>query len=169
MPSTLHRLHRHHQVAPVVDIDAARVCLRGDQVIRARTVLVRCATQRADEEIIRYLGVDAGSTLEDLQVALEISFAVPSHTSAPARFTREEDDSGRLDLGATVGDYLAELGDALYFHWGLWRFSLLLSDVFPRDAGAAHLLCVAGDGDFGGQPFDIAAINEQLQDLTGHE
>ena len=169
MPSTLHRLHRHRQVASVVDLEAARVCLRGDQATRARTLLVRCATQRADEEIIRYLGVDADSSLEELQRALGISFAVPGSTPAPARFTREDKDSGRLDCAATVGDYLTEIGDALYFHWGLWRFTLLLSDVFPRDAGAPHALCVAGDGDFGAQPFDIAAVNEQLQDLTGRE
>ena len=76
MPSTLHRLHRHRQVASVVDLEAARVCLRGDQATRARTLLVRCATQRADEEIIRYLGVDADSSLEELQRALGISLSL---------------------------------------------------------------------------------------------
>lgn len=120
MPSTLHRLHRHRQVASVVDLEAARVCLRGDQATRARTLLVRCATQRADEEIIRYLGVDADNTLEDVQLALDIAFTVPSHSSAPARFTQQHGDSGRLDLTTTIGDYLTEPGDILFFHWGLW-------------------------------------------------
>ena len=169
MPSMLHRLHRHDQVAAVVDLDAARAFLRGDQSTQVRTLLIRCATQRADEEVIRYLGVDADSTLEDMQAALDISFTVPSHSSAPARFTQQHGDSGRLDLTTTIGDYLTEPGDILFFHWGLWQFTLVLSDVLPRDTANPRALCVAGDGEFGGHPFDIAAINDQLHATTGRD
>lgn len=161
MPSTLYR-PRHQQVASVVDLDSARVRLRGPLPTQQRTLLIRCATWHADEEIIRHIGVDSDSTLEEIQRVIDIAFALPADASAPSRFTRNDDDSGRLDAATAIADYVSEPGDVLYFHWGLWQFSLMLADVYPRDAATPRALCVAGAGEFGGAPFDIAEINTQL-------
>lgn len=162
MPSTLYRPHRHQQVAHVVDLDAARARLRGPDSNQTRTLLIRCGTLLADEEILRHLGLSSSSTLEEVQQALLIAFAVPQDGSAPSRFTRAEADSGRLDITDSIGDYLREPGDELFFHWGLWRFTLTLLDIYPRDSATPRTLCVAGAGDFAGEPFDVAAINAQL-------
>ena len=160
MPSTLYRPRRRQQVASVVDLDAARARLRG--VRRSRTLLVRCGTSLADEEIIRHIGLCSDSSLEDVQRALHIAFAVPGDTPTPSRFTVAPADSGRLELTATLGEFLRDGGDELFFHWGLWCFRLTLLDTYPRDTATPRALCVAGAGDFAGSPFDVSAINAQL-------
>lgn len=162
MPSTLYRPRRRQQVASVVDLDAARARLRGATRDQPCTLLVRCATPLADETVLRHLGLRSDSTLEDVQRILHIAFAVPADTPTPSRFTRAESDSGRLDVTGKIGDYLSSPGDTLFFHWGLWQFTLSLLDIYPRDAATPRALCVAGAGEFAGQPFDVAAINAQL-------
>lgn len=162
MPSTLYRPRSRQQVASVVDLDAARARLRGASPEHAATLLVRCATSLADETVLRHIGLSSDSTLEDVQRALHIAFSVPGDTPTPSRFTRAASDSGRLDLTGTIGEYLSFPGDILFFHWGLWEFTLALLDVYPRDEATPRALCVAGAGEFAGQPFDVAAINAHL-------
>lgn len=162
MPSTLYRPRRRQQVASVVDFDAARARLRGVPREQPRTLLVRCATLLADETVLRHIGLSSDSTLEDVQRALHIAFAVPGDTPTPSRFTRAESDSGRLDVAGTIGEYLSSPGDTLFFHWGLWQFTLSLLDIYPRDGATPRALCVAGAGDFAGETFDVASINAQL-------
>lgn len=159
MPSTLYRPESHRHLAAVVDLDAARVRLRGQP--DNRTLLLRCATMRADEEILRHIGVSADSTLDDLRRVLEIAFAVPS-VDSPSRFTLLIDAPSRLPSATHLSEYLRAPGDAIYFHWGLWRFTLDLLDIYPRDAATPDALCVAGAGDFGEVSFDMSAINAQL-------
>lgn len=165
MPSTLYRPHRHQQVAAVVDFDAARSRLKGIPPATRpnhRTLLVRCGAMVADEEVLRHIGINGESTLDEVQRVLQTAFAVPDDQPSPTRFTEEEDDAGRLDACTELGCYLRDVGDTLYFHWGLWRFTLSLADAYPRDAATPAALCVAGTGDFGDRPFDISAINAQL-------
>lgn len=160
MPSTLYRPQSRQQVASVVDLDAARARLRGTR--SSRTLLVRCCTWLADEEVLRHIGLSSDSSLEDAQRAIHTAFAVPEDIPTPSRFTRHHGDSGRLDAADSLGGYLRNPGDVLYFHWGLWQFTLTLMDIYPRDAATPRALCVAGAGDFAGEPFDVAAINAQL-------
>lgn len=162
MPSTLYRPHRHQQVASVVDLDAARARLRGAPRNQPRTLLVRCATSLADETILRHIGLSSDTSLEDVRRSLHIAFSVPGDTPTPSRFTLASSDQGRLDTAGAIGQYLHEGGDELFFHWGLWRFTLTLLDIYPRDDATPRALCVAGAGDFAGEPFDVAAINAQL-------
>lgn len=162
MPSTLYRPRSRQQVASVVDLDAARARLRGAPRQNPSTLLVRCATSLADETVLRHIGLSSDSTLEDVQRALRTAFSVPGDTPTPSRFTRAASDSGRLDTAGTIGDYLSFPGDTLFFHWGLWEFTLSLLDVYPRDDATPRALCVAGAGEFAGEPFDVAAINAKL-------
>lgn len=127
-----------------------------------RTLLVRCATMLADESVLRHIGLNSESTLDDVQRILEICFTVPEGPPSPTRFTRDAADPGRLDTGTEIGVYLQAPGDELFFHWGLWQFELTLLDIYPRDDATPHALCVAGAGDFAETPFDIPAINAEL-------
>ncbi len=162
MPSTLYRPHRRQQVASVVDLDAARARLRGAPRNQPRTLLVRCATSLADETVLRHIGLSSDTSLEDVRRSLHIAFSVPGDTPTPSRFTLAVHDSGRLESTSTIGQYLRDGGDEIFFHWGLWRFTLTLLDIYPRDDATPRALCVAGAGDFAGEPFDVAAINAQL-------
>lgn len=162
MPSTLYRPRSRQRVASVVDLDAARARLRGAPRRNPSTLLVRCATSLADETVLRHIGLSSDSTLEDVQRTLHTAFSVPGDTPTPSRFTRAVSDSGRLDTTGTIGDYLGSPGDTLFFHWGLWEFTLSLLDVYPRDDATPRALCVAGAGEFAGEPFDVAAINAKL-------
>ena len=162
MPSTLYRPRRRQQVASVVDLDAARARLRGVPRSQPRTLLVRCATPLADETVLRHIGLCSDTSLEDVQRSLRIAFSVPGDTPTPSRFTLAAHDSGRLGSSSTIGEFLHHAGDEIFFHWGLWRFTLTLLDIYPRDDATPRALCVAGAGDFAGAPFDVANINAQL-------
>lgn len=162
MPSTLYRPDRRQHTAAVVDFDAARARLRSHGRESQRTLLVRCATMRADEEILRHIGINSESSLDQVKRIIEIVFAVPDGHPAPVRFTFGPTDSGRLDSSTELGSYLTDFGDALYFHWGLWRFELSLLDTYPRDDATPSALCVAGTGDFADTLFDVPSINAQL-------
>ncbi|CAM3958830.1 hypothetical protein [Corynebacterium frankenforstense] len=62
--------------------------------------------------------------------------------------------------------HLAEEGDEVTYHWGLWAVPVTVVGGFPRDAATPDALCVGGYGSFTGAPFDLPGINARL---TGAE
>lgn len=143
-------LHR----APVIDLALARARL-GPSRRRGSTLVVRVSTMKADEEIYRYIGLDEDLALAEVPRVIATAFSLPDAPPAPAHFAGAP--------GAAAPGTLGEaLRDGFSFTWGLWRFDLELAQRHPRDGATPPAVCIAGAGDLGGEPFDIAAVNRRL-------
>ncbi|WP_018296750.1 hypothetical protein [Corynebacterium lubricantis] len=157
----------------VIDLAAARASRNragkrssGNTVQKSRygnTLLIRAAAHVAGEEVIRHIGIDENLQLGQLGDIMATAFNL-GEESVPSGFTVESDSQRWLDPHHLVAEYFSDEGDGLYYHWGLWTFSVVLGDKWPRDEGTPRALCVGGLGDFGGVAFDLSRINELLTD-----
>ncbi|WJY67073.1 hypothetical protein [Corynebacterium auris] len=138
--------------APVINLALARA--RRDATRRARSTLVaRVSAMVADEEIFRYIGFDEATPLSDVQRILATAFSLDDAPPAPTHFSR---------AGHTIGEVLRGHSEPLFYSWGLWRFTFQLVELYPRDRATPPAVCIAGSGDFGAAPFDIAEVNRRL-------
>ncbi|SDS63668.1 hypothetical protein [Corynebacterium timonense] len=138
--------------APVVDLALARA--RREASRRSRfTLVARVSTMKADEEIFRYIGFDEATTLREAQRVVATAFVLDDAPPAPSHFSRS---------GRTLGDVLRPGSGPLHYSWGLWRFVFELAETYPRDEATPPAVCIAGAGDFGDTPFDIAEVNRRL-------
>ncbi|SES04364.1 hypothetical protein [Corynebacterium cystitidis] len=149
-------------VSNVINLAARRVS-RNQTESRFHTLLVRAETVAAGEHVIRHIGIDESTQLDQVRDGLGIVFGM-SFGPAPARFTLGRDDAGRLNGALTLGSLLLRTGDHLHFHYGLHHFTLILGDRWPRDEDTPRLLCVGGVGELPGSSFDLAEINASLVD-----
>ena len=141
----------------VVDLTAARAARRR----QPRTVILQASHVRADAEVHRHLGVNDALHLADLHTILGTTFGFPD-SATPWHFSPVGDRDERLDAADPIHEHLAEAGDRISYHFGLWDITLSAVDSYPRDAGSPRALCVGGSGSFGEDPFDIADINAAL-------
>lgn len=139
--------------APVIDLALARA-RRSGAPPRRRTLVVRVATMKSDEEVYRYLGFADDARLPEVQHAIAVAFSLPDAQPAPARFSGAPGD--------TLGEALRGGRGPFTFTWGLWRFDLQRVEEYPRDRSTPAAVCLAGSGDFGDTPFDITGINRRL-------
>lgn len=124
---------------------------------RPRTVILRASHVRADSEAHRQVGVDDSLTLRDLCSVLGTAFRLPE--GGP--WTLHTEHHG-LPSDMTIAEVLGSTGSVIGVEWGLWQFRVETVDSWPRDADTPWALCIGGSGDFGGEPFDITAINREL-------
>ncbi|MHA2787792.1 hypothetical protein ACXZ66_01375 [Corynebacterium sp. S7] len=157
----------------VIDLAAARASRnmlenkQGGSTVQdsmfGNTLLISVATNVAGEEVIRHIGINENLQLGQLGEIVSVAFNL-GQESAPRGFTVEGSGNRWLDPHHGVAEFLTHEGDGLYYHWGLWTFSVVLGDKWLRDEGTPRALCVGGVGDFGGEPFDLSHINKQLTD-----
>jgi hypothetical protein len=143
----------------VVDLTA----VRARRQRQPRTVILRAANLRADAEVHRHIGVNDALHLADLHDVLVTSFGLGDHRgSAPWHFSTHEDRDERLDAADELHHHLAEEGDSIVYHFGLWDIIVTAVESYLRDDGTPRALCVGGSGAFGDTEFDLAAINAEL-------
>lgn len=152
--------------APVIDL----ALLRPRSGTRS-TFILRASAMKGDEEIYRYLGVDSSSTLNDVSRALAVAFAISGHCPAPAGFATDPGaprPESTIDAALTLSEALRGERTTIFYNWGLWRFTLELVEVYPRDDATPPAVCFAGGGDFGDVRLDLTAINRELigDDIT---
>ena len=152
------------EMASVTDIRAARG--RGDPLVRlAReplTVICQVSNVRADAEVHRQIGLNDALSFHDLHDVLTVCFDLPDEDS-PWHFFEHHDARGkRIDPTHQVSEFLWRVGSQVDYTWGLWDFSLVVADIYPRDAGSPRALCVGGSGSFPGSSFNLTAVNAAL-------
>ncbi|GAB3706748.1 hypothetical protein [Corynebacterium nasicanis] len=146
------------QTGQVVDLSAVRA--RRERP--ARTVILQASNVRADAEVHRHIGLNDALHLADLHEILGTAFgfrAAPGST--PWHFSTGDREQ-RLDAAEPIHHHLADEGDRISYHFGLWDVTLTAVDSYPRDAGTPRALCVGGSGAFGDHDFDLAEINAAL-------
>ena len=152
----------------VVDLSQARAKREDSLVILKReplTVICQVSNVRAEAEVHRHIGFSDAFTFAELHRVLEISFGLPDEDS-PWHFYEHRDARGsRIAPEHQVSEFLWKEGDQVDYVWGLWDFSLVVAEIYPRDTGTPEALCVGGSGSFL-EPFDLTAINAEL---TGQE
>ena len=140
-------IYQGEHLAPVIELEKARK--RKGEHAAASTLMVRCAVA-SDEEIYRWVGLDAHATIAECRDIVRTVFNVAG------------DVGSTEDPEAEIGDILRERGDITHFHWGLWVFEMQLDQIYPRDASAPPSVCIAAAGEFGGAEFDIYTTNAAL-------
>ena len=152
----------------VTDLSTARA-KRDNSIVTLRreplTVICQVSNVSADVEVHRQIGFSDALTFEQLHHVLEVCFGLPDEDSPWHFFEHHEARGARIDPKHQVSEFLWREGVQLDYVWGLWDFSLVVVDIYPRDSGTPESLCVGGSGAFT-QPFDLTAINAQL---TGQE
>lgn len=152
----------------VTDLSQARA-KREDSLVTLKreplTVICQVSNVRAEAEVHRQIGFSDAFTFAELHRVLEVSFGLPDEDS-PWHFYEHRDARGsRIDPEHQVSEFLWREGDQVDYVWGLWDFSLVVAEIYPRDTGTPEALCVGGSGSFL-EPFDLTAINAEL---TGQE
>lgn len=152
----------------VTDLSQARA-KREDSLVTLKreplTVICQVSNVRAEAEAHRQIGFSDAFTFAELHRVLEVSFGLPDEDS-PWHFYEHRDARGcRIDPEHQVSEFLWKEGDQVDYVWGLWDFSLVVAEIYPRDTGTPEALCVGGSGSFL-VPFDLTAINAEL---TGQE
>lgn len=152
----------------VTDLSQARA-KREDSLVTLKreplTVICQVSNVRAEAEVHRQIGFSDAFTFAELHRVLEVSFGLPDEDS-PWHFYEHRDARGsRIDPEHQVSEFLWREGDQVDYVWGLWNFSLVVAEIYPRDTGTPEALCVGGSGSFL-EPFDLTAINAEL---TGQE
>ncbi|ART20123.1 hypothetical protein CBE89_00350 [Corynebacterium striatum] len=152
----------------VTDLSQARAKRENSLVTLKReplTVICQVSNVRAEAEVHRQIGFSDAFTFAELHRVLEVSFGLPDEDS-PWHFYEHRDARGsRIDPEHQVSEFLWKEGDQVDYVWGLWDFSLVVAEIYPRDTGTPEALCVGGSGSFL-EPFDLTAINAEL---TGQE
>lgn len=154
----------------------ARIRRRGEagrQLVQLKreplTAIVQVSNIRADAEVHRHIGINDAMTFAELHRVLEVCFDLPSE-DAPWHFYEHDSAGGargaRIDPQRQVSEFLWCEGTQVDYSWGLWDFSLVVAELYPRDGGTPQALCVGGSGSFAGSHFDLTAINAAL---TGQE
>lgn len=142
----------------------------GDEMVKlAReplTVILQASNVLADAEVHRHIGINDAMKLVELRHVLEVCFGLPSEESPWHFFTHDNARGERINPQRQVSEVLWKEGDQMDFTWGLWDFTLVVADIYPRDSGTPQALCVGGSGSFPGTSFDITDINAEL---TGQE
>lgn len=141
-------IYRAEHLAPVISLDAARAGRRGGAAA-GDTLMVRCSLV-SDDAVYRWVGIHEGTTIAECCGTVATVFGIDGQVGAEA------------DPGLVLGRVLPAAGATTSFRWGLWRIEMQLADVYPRDESTPPSVCVAGSGEFGERPFDIAAVNARL-------
>lgn len=136
MSSTIY--HADH-LAPVIRLVERRA---------GATLLVRVSVV-SDEEVYRWVGIDENTTIEECREVVGIVFGIDGVGADAAS-------------KSTLRSVLTAPGESTHFSQGLWSFEMQLADVYPRDESTPPSVCIAGSGSFGGQPFDLRAVNVKL-------
>lgn len=160
-------------LANVTDLRTARARRSGrsgDEVIslvrEPMTVIVQASNIRDDAEVHRHIGVNDAITLAELHEVLVTCFDMPDEDSPWHFFEHEAARGTRISPQHQVSEFLWHEGDQIDYTWGLWDFSLVVAEVYPRDGGTPQALCVGGSGSFPGSQFDLTQVNAAL---TGQE
>ena len=154
-------------LANVTDLDAARSGDRVDETMTLSrmplTVLVQVSNVRADGEVHRHVGVNDAMTFEELHRVIQVCFDL-REKDVPWHFFEVEDGarSERIDPQRQVSEILWDEGSAVEFLWGLWEFSVTVTEIYPRDGGSPQALCIGGSSAFPGSEFDLTTINSEL-------
>lgn len=127
-------------LAPVIRLVDRRV---GD------TLMVRVGLV-SDDVVYRWVGINETTTIGECCEVVAAVFGIDGDVAGSEASTRE------------LRDVLPRTGASTHFSWGLWSFEMQLADVYPRDESTPPSVCVAGSGDFGDIPFDLAKVNRRL-------
>ncbi|MDY3126676.1 MAG: hypothetical protein SOW59_00890 [Corynebacterium sp.] len=159
----------------IIDLRHYRRGARRSAILRREpeTVILAVSNVQPDAEVHRHIGVSDALTFAELFDVLSVAFSFPDEES-PWHFYQV---SGGIDGGARtrgeridpthqISEFLWMEGDRIDLYWGLWDFQITLVEVYPRDAGSPHALCVGGSGSFLGTTFDLTEVNAKL---TGQE
>ena len=127
------------------------------------TVLVEMSNVRADEEVHRDVGVNDAMSFEELHRVIEICFDLPDER-VPWHFFKCKDGqrAERIDPQRQISEVLWEERSRVEYMWGLWEFTIEVTEIYPRDGGSPQALCIGGSNSFPGSDFDLTTINSAL-------
>jgi len=153
-------------LAKVTDLDAARSSDRVDETMTLSrmplTALVQVSNVRADGEVHRHVGVNDAMTFEELRRVIQVCFDLREKDVPWHFFEVVDGERKRVEPQRQVSEVLWDEGSAVEFLWGLWEFSVVVTEIYPRDGGSPQALCIGGSSAFPGSEFDLTPINSEL-------
>lgn len=153
-------------LAKVTDLDAARSSDRVDETMTLSrmplTALVQVSNVRADGEVHRHVGVNDAMTFEELRRVIQVCFDLREKDVPWHFFEVVDGERKRVEPQRQVSEVLWDEGSAVEFLWGLWEFSVVVTEIYPRDGGSPQALCIGGSSAFPGSEFDLTTINSEL-------